>query len=71
MMHNPLTKHAKENGHEGYFSHFKFAFAIAIRTGVASFVFAVHSILPFIPLPKFLNLEMTIQYLIRKNLDTL
>jgi hypothetical protein len=31
----------------------------------------IHALLPFIPLPKFLNLEMTIQYLIKKNLDTL
>ena len=70
-MSNLFTKHAKENGHNGYFSHFAFAFPISIRTGVASFVFATHALLPFIPLPKFLNLEMTIQYLIKKNLDTL
>jgi hypothetical protein len=70
-MYNLFTKHAKENGHVGYFSHFKFSLAIAFRTSVASFVFVIHALLPFIPLPKFLNLEMTIQYLIKKNLDTL
>ena len=70
-MYNLFTKHAKENGHEGYFSHFAFAFPIAIRMMIAAGVFTLHSFLPFIPLPKFLNLEMTIQYLIKKNLDTL
>tara|TARA_R110000824_G_scaffold247300_2_gene436389 strand:- start:261 stop:476 length:216 start_codon:yes stop_codon:yes gene_type:complete len=71
MMSNLFTKHAKENGHAGYFSHFAFAFPMSIRMSMAACAFALHSILPFIPLPKFLNLEMTIQYLIKKNLDTL
>jgi len=70
-MYNPFTKHPKENGYSGYFSHFAFAFSIAIRMLVTSSAFMLHSFLPFIPLPKFLNLEMTIQYLIKKNLDTL
>tara|TARA_R110000824_G_scaffold100088_4_gene237920 strand:- start:4848 stop:5063 length:216 start_codon:yes stop_codon:yes gene_type:complete len=71
MIYNPFTKHAKENGHSGYFSHLTFAFPIAIRLLICSSAFALHCFLPFIPLPKFLNLEMTIQYLIKKNLDTL
>lgn len=70
-MHNLFTKHAKENGHTGYFSHFAFAISISFRLLVSSLVFLTHALLPFIPLPKFLNLEMTIQYLIKKNLDTL
>ncbi len=70
-MYNLFTKHAKENGYEGYFSHLAFAFSISLRMTVVSTVFAVHAFLPFIPIPKFLNLEMTIQYLIKKNLDTL
>ena len=71
MMYDLFTKHAKENGHDGYFSHLFFAFPISARMMIASLAFAVHSFLPFIPIPKFLNLEMTIQYLIKKNLDTL
>jgi len=71
MINNLFTKHAKENGHSGYFSHFAFAIPIAFRLLISSAAFALHSFLPFIPLPKFLNLEMTIQYLIKKNLDTL
>ena len=70
-MHNPFTKHPKENGHSGFFSHFFFSGSIALRTIVAASAFGIHAVFPFIPMPKFLNLEMTIQYLIRKNLDTL
>ncbi len=70
-MYNPFTKHPRQNGHNGYFSHFIFATSIAFRTAITSAAFMLHAALPFIPTPKFLNLEMTIQYLIRKNLDTL
>ena len=70
-MNNPSTKHAKENGYNGYFLHFAFAFGISLRITLSAAAFFVHSLLPFIPLPKFLNLEATIQYLIKKNLDTL
>jgi len=66
-----FTKHPKENGHSGYFSHFYFAFSISARCAISAMAFFMHALLPFIPLPKFLNLEMTIQYLIKKNLDTL
>ena len=70
-MNNLFTKHPKENGHHGFFSHLTFAGSIATRMALVACVFALHSIFPFIPIPKFLNLEMTIQYLIKKNLDTL
>ena len=70
-MYNLFTKHAKENCYEGYFSHLAFALSVSIIMMFASVVFAIHSFLPFIPIPKFLNLEMTIQYLIKKNLYTL
>ena len=70
-MFNLFTKHPKENGHSGFFSHLFFSGEIALRMAIATCVFTVHAIFPFIPIPKFLNLEMTIQYLIKKNLDTL
>ena len=70
-MNNLFTKHPKENGYPGFFSHLFFSGSIALRMAVATCVFALHSIFPFIPIPKFLNLEMTIQYLIKKNHDTL
>jgi hypothetical protein len=70
-MNNLFTKHPKENGHSGFFSHFFFAGSIALRMAISTCVFTVHAIFPFIPMPKFLTLEMTIQYLIKKNHDTL
>ncbi len=70
-MNNLFTKHPKENGHSGFFSHLFFAASIALRMAVATCVFSTHAVFPFIPIPKFLNLEMTIQFLIRKNHDTL
>ena len=70
-MHNPFTKHPKENGYSGFFSHFVFAASISLRLTAAAATFFMHAFFPFVPIPKFLNLEMTIQYLIRKNLDTL
>tara|TARA_R110002110_G_scaffold21518_2_gene85476 strand:- start:400 stop:612 length:213 start_codon:yes stop_codon:yes gene_type:complete len=70
-MFNLFTKHPKENGHSGFFSHMMFSFLISVRLLTAALTFLLHSIFPFIPIPKFLNLEMTIQYLIKKNLDTL
>ena len=39
-MYNLFTKHAKENGHNGYFSHFVYAFPISVRTAIASVAFA-------------------------------
>mgnify|MGYP003628109712 FL=1 len=70
-MNNIFTKHPKENGHSGFFSHLFFACSIALRTAIVTCVFTIHAIFPFIPMPKFLTLEMTIQFLIKKNLDTL
>lgn len=70
-MNNIFTKHPKENGHSGFFSHLFFACSIALRMAIATCAFTVHAIFPFIPMPKYLTLEMTIQFLIKKNLDTL
>jgi len=70
-MINIFTKHPKDNDHDGYFSHLRFAFSIGARLLVASAFFLVHSFLPFIPVPKFLNLERTTQFLIIKNHGTL
>ena len=71
MMHNLFTKHPKENGHPGYFSHFSFSFLIGARLAASSLFFMMHSIFPFIPVPKFLNLEKTTQFLVKKNTETL
>ena len=70
-MINIFTKHAKENGHNGYFSHMRFAFSIGCRLLVTSGVFMLHAILPFVPMPHSLSLEKTTQFLIIKNHGTL
>ena len=71
MIHNLFTKLPRENGHSGYFSHFLFSFSIGSRLVASSLFFIVHSIFPFIPVPKFLNLEKTTQFLVKKNTETL
>jgi len=70
-MFDLFTKHPRENGHEGYFSHFKFAFSICSRLFLVSVAFFIHSVFPFIPTPKFLNLERTTRFLVVKNSETL
>ena len=70
-MNNLFTKHAKENGHQGYFSHMWFALTIGCRLMVTSGFFLLHAALPFIPVPDRLNLEKTTQFLIIKNHGTL
>ena len=70
MIYNLFTKHPRENGHGSYFSHFLFSFSIGARLAVSSLFFLLHSILPFIPVPKLLNLEKTTEFLIEKNSET-
>tara|TARA_Y100000401_G_C8257359_1_gene191449 strand:+ start:351 stop:566 length:216 start_codon:yes stop_codon:yes gene_type:complete len=71
MMNNLFTKHAKENGHSGYFSHMWFALTIGCRLLVTSGFFMLHALLPFVPMPNSLSLEKTTQFLIVKNHGTL
>ena len=71
MMYSLFTKHPKKNGHPGYFSHLSFSFLIGARLAASSLFFMMHSIFPFIPVPKFLNLEKTTQFLVKKNTETL
>ena len=66
-MFNLFIKHPRENGFDGYFSHMKFAMFVSLRFAMSTLVFLVHSIFPFISIPKFLNFEATILFLIDKN----
>ena len=66
-MFNLFTKHPKENGHSGFFSHLFFSGEIALRMAIATCVFTVHAIFPFIPMPEFLDLKETTKYLIDKD----
>jgi hypothetical protein len=53
-MLNPFLKHPAEKG-LGYFSHFKKAFKMGFRLLISGSLFIIHSIFPFIPIPKKYN----------------
>tara|TARA_Y100000114_G_C11748646_1_gene323015 strand:+ start:881 stop:1096 length:216 start_codon:yes stop_codon:yes gene_type:complete len=55
-------KHLKENN-ETYLSHLKFALLLSIGFFSRSIVFLVHSIFPFVPIPKMLNVEKTLKWI--------
>jgi len=50
--------HLKRNN-ESYLSHLAFAFSIGVRLGAVASLFIIHSVLPWIIIPKSLNLEAT------------
>jgi hypothetical protein len=66
-MINLFNKHPKESKFSGYFSHMKFAVSISLQLLASSVVFIAHAVFPFIKIPKFLNLEGNISFLIDKN----
>ena len=66
-MHNPFTKHPKENADETWFQHCKFAIGVGIRLIITSLIFIVHGIFPFIQIPRWLNLEESIRFLKKEN----
>ena len=66
-MHNPFTKHPKENANESWWTHCKFAWGIGFRLYLTSFIFIIHGIFPFIRIPKWVNLTDSAMYLLREN----
>tara|TARA_B100000131_G_scaffold261887_1_gene258144 strand:+ start:154 stop:390 length:237 start_codon:yes stop_codon:yes gene_type:complete len=50
--------HLKRNN-ESYFSHLAFALSVGVRLGTVASLFIVHSVLPWLIIPKSLNLEAT------------
>ena len=66
-MHNPFTKHPRENGMESWWSHCKSACLIGLRLYVSSWFFIIHGIFPFIPIPKWVNLTDSANYLLKEN----
>ena len=66
-MHNPFTKHPRENADETWWQHFQFAFTVGIRLIFTSLIFILHGIFPFISIPKWLNLEESIRFLEKEN----
>lgn len=55
-------QHLKIN-RETYFSHMFFACTVGFSLGLTGLMFLIHSLLPWIPIPKSLNLEETAQKL--------
>ena len=66
-MYNIFTKHPKENAHESWWTHCKFACSIGFRLYLTSFIFIIHGIFPFIKIPKWINLTDSAMYLLKEN----
>ena len=66
-MHNPFTKHPRDNADETWWKHCRFATHIGIRLFFTSFVFIIHGIFPFIKIPKWINLTDSAMYLLKEN----
>jgi hypothetical protein len=65
-MMNPLTTHPEQQG-VTYFEHWRFAMGIAYRLLSSVIAFALHAMLPFIPIEPRLDLEATTAYLAERN----
>jgi hypothetical protein len=66
-MRSLFNKHPRSNGFSGYFEHARSALGTSGRLMMSTFFFLIHGILPFVPVPKYLNLESTINYLKKSN----
>ena len=63
---NPFTSHTQQQG-VTYLEHGRFAMGIAYRLFISMVAFAVHAILPFIPIKPEHDLEATVAYLNERN----
>jgi Family of unknown function (DUF6356) len=65
-MMNPFTTHPRKQG-VTYLEHWCFAMGIAYRLLTSVVAFALHAMLPFIPIEPRLDLEATASYLQERN----
>lgn len=65
-MMNPFTAHPQQQGIT-YMDHWSFAMGIAYRLLISVVAFALHAMLPFIPIAPRLDLEATAAYLAERN----
>jgi len=63
---NPFTSHTQQQG-VTYLEHGRFAMGIAYRLFINMVAFAVHAILPFIPIKPEHDLEAIVAYLNKHN----
>ena len=68
-MYNPFTKHPREAVGETWWQHCRFAVGVGIRLIFTSLIFILHGVFPFISIPKWLNLEESIRFLDKENID--
>jgi len=66
-MENVFNKHPRANGFSGYLKHARFALGASFRLLLSASIFLAHGLLPFVPVPRFLNFEATVVYLENKN----
>ena len=64
---NPFTRHPKKCVNETWFQHCKFTIHLGLRLIVTALIFIVHGLFPFIPIPRWLNLEESIRFLEEEN----
>jgi hypothetical protein len=65
-MINPFTTHPEQQGIT-YLEHMHFAMAIAYRLLTSVVAFALHALMPFIPIAPRFDLESTVAYLLDRN----
>lgn len=65
-MMNPFTTHPRQQG-VTYIAHLCFAMGIAYRLWTSVVAFALHALLPFIPIAPRLDLESTSAFLAQRN----
>ena len=63
-----LKKHLVEKN-TTYFDHGLVAMSIGVRLLISSVLFFIHSIFPFISIPRPFNLECMVIYLFDKNIE--
>jgi hypothetical protein len=63
---NPMTRHPTKQG-VTYWKHFHFAMGVAARLLTSVLAFAIHALLPFVPIEPKNDLEATAAFLQQRN----
>ena len=66
-MYNPFSKHPRECVGETWLQHCKFTMILACGLYVTSWIFVIHGIFPFVPIPRWVNLTDSALYLLKEN----
>ena len=63
---NPFTRHPQQQG-VTYGGHWRFAMGIACRLLMSVAAFGMHALLPWVSIPRELDLESTAAFLLERN----